>query len=219
MFVILSGGPGQPGVPFLDRAREWLGPVAAKVRLVAIDQRGTGADALRCPALQGEMGASDLTPPTRARGHRLRARARAEDRRFFSTADTVADIEALRIALNADKLTLDGTSYGTYTAQRYALAHPDRVRGLVLDSVVPVENVSLLSEVPMQGHAANPRRAGDQGRGRGRPDAAQRPRAARPADAAVGRRAARQRRPGRDRAGRRRQRWPAEGAAVRGRRA
>ena len=58
--------PRAAGVPFLDRAREWLGPVAAKVRLVAIDQRGTGANALRCPALQREMGASDLTPPTPA---------------------------------------------------------------------------------------------------------------------------------------------------------
>jgi pimeloyl-ACP methyl ester carboxylesterase len=149
VFVILSGGPGQPGVPFLDRARQWLGPVAAKLRLVAIDQRGTGANALRCPALQREMGASDLTPPTPGAVTGC-ARELGENRRFYGTADTVADIEALRIALDADKLTLDGTSYGTYTAQRYALAHPERVRGLVLDSVVPVENVSLLSEVPMK---------------------------------------------------------------------
>jgi pimeloyl-ACP methyl ester carboxylesterase len=148
VFVILTGGPGQPGVPFLDGAREWLGPVAGKLRLVAIDQRGTGADALRCPALQREMGASDLTPPTPAAVTSC-ARRLGDERRFYGTADTVADLEALRIALKADRLTLDGTSYGTYTAQRYALAHPERVRGLVLDSVVPIENVSLLQEVPI----------------------------------------------------------------------
>lgn len=149
VFLVLSGGPGQPGVPFLDRARKWLGPVASQVRMVAIDQRGTGAAALRCPALQGQMGASDLTPPTRAAVTDC-AREIGPKRRWFSTADTVADLEALRVALKVDELTLDGTSYGSYAAQRYALAHPDRVRGLVLDSVVPVENVSLLSEVPMK---------------------------------------------------------------------
>ena len=149
VFVVLSGGPGQPGVPFLERARKWLGPAASAVRLVAIDQRGTGSNALRCPALQRQMGASDLTPPTRAAVTGC-ARTIGPERRFFTTADTVADLEALRIALKAGRLTLDGTSYGSYVAQRYALAHPTRVRGLVLDSVVPAENVSLLSEVPMK---------------------------------------------------------------------
>ena len=49
----------------------------------------------------------------------------------------MADLEALRVALGADKLTLDGVSYGTFVAERYAMAHPDRVARLVLDSVVP----------------------------------------------------------------------------------
>jgi pimeloyl-ACP methyl ester carboxylesterase len=145
VFLFLSGGPGEPGVPFLERARKWLGPVASKVRMVALDQRGTGDDALRCPALQKQMGASDLTPPTRAAVQDC-AKAIGEERRFYTTADTVADLEALRIALGAGKLLLDGISYGTFVAQRYALAHPDRVSGLVLDSVVPAEGVSLLSE-------------------------------------------------------------------------
>src|SRR3954452_17509139 len=28
-FVFLSGGPGEPGVPFIARARKWIGPGAA----------------------------------------------------------------------------------------------------------------------------------------------------------------------------------------------
>jgi pimeloyl-ACP methyl ester carboxylesterase len=147
--VFLSGGPGEPAVPFLERARKWLGPAASKVRLVALDQRGTGDDALRCPALQKQMGASDLTPPTRDAVQDC-AKTIGEDRRFFTTADTVDDLEALRIALGADRLLLDGISYGTFVAQRYALAHPDHVSGLVLDSVVPTEGVSLLSEVSIK---------------------------------------------------------------------
>src|SRR5215207_3356075 len=40
VFVVLSGGPGEPGVPFVKRARQWLGPAVNQVRLVGIDQRG-----------------------------------------------------------------------------------------------------------------------------------------------------------------------------------
>ena len=47
-------------------------------------------------------------------------------------------------------MALDGTSYGTYVAQRYALAHPDNVSRLVLDSVVPADGVSLLSVDPIK---------------------------------------------------------------------
>lgn len=147
--VFLSGGPGEPGVPFLARVRKWLGPAASKLRIVAFDQRGTGEDALRCPELQKQMGASDLSPPTRAAVEACATKI-GDRRRFFTTRDTVEDLEALRIALGADKLTLDGVSYGTYVAQRYALAYPKRVRALILDSVVPAEGVSLLSDVPIK---------------------------------------------------------------------
>jgi pimeloyl-ACP methyl ester carboxylesterase len=78
------------------------------------------------------------------------ARTLGDRRRFFTTADTVDDLEALRIALKADTLTLDGISYGTYTAQRYALAFPRRVKALVLDSVVPAEGSTMLVTTQMK---------------------------------------------------------------------
>ena len=59
----------------------------------------------------------------RARSRAARTRS-ATERRFFTTADTVEDLEALRLALEGRKMALDGISYGTYVAQRYALAHP-----------------------------------------------------------------------------------------------
>jgi pimeloyl-ACP methyl ester carboxylesterase len=149
VFVFLSGGPGEPGVPFVARARKWLGPEADKVRIVALDQRGTGDDALRCPQLQKEMGASDLTPPTEDAVTAC-ATTLGDRRQFFTTHDTVEDLEALRVALKADKLTLDGISYGTYTAQRYALAYPRRVKALVLDSVVPAEGSTMLVTTQMK---------------------------------------------------------------------
>ncbi|MFF0789525.1 alpha/beta fold hydrolase [Streptomyces spiralis] len=136
VLLFLTGGPGQPGVPFAQRISEKLAPVLKDYRLVMIDQRGTGGGALRCPRLQKEMGASDLTPPTE-QAVKDCAAAVGERRRFYSTGDTVADLELLRRALGVRKMTLDGVSYGTYTATRYALAHPGRVARLVLDSVVP----------------------------------------------------------------------------------
>ena len=95
------------------------------------------------------MGASDLTPPTEDAVTGCATKL-GDRRRFFTTADTVDDLEALRIALKADKLTLDGISYGTYTAQRYALAYPKRVKALVLDSVVPAEGSTMLVTTQMK---------------------------------------------------------------------
>src|SRR3954470_16491320 len=136
VLVALTGGPGQGGVDFVARSRVRMRALLQDYRLVMFDQRGTGAAALRCPALQRAVGTSDLTVPPPGSVEAC-ARALGPQRRFYSTADTVADLEALRVALGADKLTLDGVSYGTFVAERYAIAHPDRVAKLVLDSVVP----------------------------------------------------------------------------------
>ena len=48
--VYLTGGPGQPGVPFGPKVRARLKPLLGTYRLVLLDQRGTGAPALRLPA-------------------------------------------------------------------------------------------------------------------------------------------------------------------------
>ena len=136
VLVVLTGGPGQGGVSFVSRVRARMRALLRSYRLVMLDQRGTGAGALRCPALQRAMGTSDLTVPPAGAVEDC-ARRLGPARRFYSTADTVADLEVLRAALGADKLTLNGTSYGTFVAERYAIAHPDRVARLVLDSVVP----------------------------------------------------------------------------------
>lgn len=149
VLLFLTGGPGQPGVPFIQRIYERLAPALRGYRLVMFDQRGTGAGALNCPALQETMGASDLTAPTPA-AVRACAAAIGPSRRFFATADTVADIEALRRALGARQLSLDGVSYGSYVAEQFALAHPHEVARLILDSVVPNANVDPLQLANMR---------------------------------------------------------------------
>ncbi len=59
-----------------------------------IDQRGTGPNALQCPALQAQMGSSDLAPPTKAAVTAC-ARAIGPKRRFFGTDQTVQDLDLL----------------------------------------------------------------------------------------------------------------------------
>jgi pimeloyl-ACP methyl ester carboxylesterase len=137
ILLLLTGGPGQPGVPFAARLASRLAPVLRDYRLVMFDQRGTGEfGAINCAALQAAVGDSDVAvPPPDA--VRECAATIGPDRRFYSTRDTVADIDTLRGALGARSMVVDGVSYGTYVAERYALAHPDRVTKLVLDSVLP----------------------------------------------------------------------------------
>ncbi|MER7671672.1 alpha/beta fold hydrolase [Kitasatospora sp. NPDC096128] len=134
--LFLSGGPGQSSVSSIRQMAGKLEPVLKDYRLVMFDQRGTGRGALQCPGLQEDMGSSDLAVP-RKQSIAECAAALGPNARHYSTADTVADIDLLRRALGARQLTLDGVSYGTIVAERYALAHPSRVARLVLDSVAP----------------------------------------------------------------------------------
>ena len=150
--LFLTGGPGQPGVPYVARLRGWLPKALAEYRLVMIDQRGTGTGAIDCPDLQKQVGSSDTVPPT-PEAVRACAGLLGEKRNFYTTADTVADLEDLRRALRLRSWTLDGVSYGTFAAGQYALRHPDRVRRLILDSVVPLDGAGVLYEDAM-GHSA-----------------------------------------------------------------
>src|SRR5882757_898600 len=137
VLVWLVGGPGEPGVPLAADIASGLDPAVLRdYRLVLLSGRGTGDGALHCPELQQAVGGSDLAiPPPGAVA--ACARELGPDRRFYSTASTVADLDALRAALGVPTLSLDGASYGTFVAERYAVTYPDRVARLVLDSVVP----------------------------------------------------------------------------------
>ncbi len=136
---LVAGGPGQGsahvfglGSPSSVLLYRYLFP---SYTLVAYDDRGTGdSGLLDCTALQASGsienqgglvgGCAAGIGPTRA---------------FYSTREHAEDLEAVRQALGVDKVALWGTSYGTKLAVEYALAHPDHVERLVLDSVVPPE--------------------------------------------------------------------------------
>jgi pimeloyl-ACP methyl ester carboxylesterase len=126
--MIIPGGPGQSSIPLLDDFRGVFRDILQHDDLVVFDSRGTGGSGvLDCPDLQqgkttdGASCAAKLGP------------ARA----FYTTRDSVADIESVRAALGIPKLALYGVSYGTKVARAYALAFPANVERLVLDSTTP----------------------------------------------------------------------------------
>jgi pimeloyl-ACP methyl ester carboxylesterase len=131
--IALAGGPGQPALPFAEAFTELLGPIAATRDLIVFDQRGIGlSDPLSCHAFEVPGLFRSLGALVEACGDQL-----GPDRSFYTTADTVADIEAIRRAGGYEKLVLYGTSYGTKVAEEYAQEYPSHVEALVLDSVVP----------------------------------------------------------------------------------
>jgi pimeloyl-ACP methyl ester carboxylesterase len=123
--LVLAGRPGQAATVGDDY--EWETPGHDLIRL---DQRGTGAGALRCRDLEA------ATATDAGREAEACATLLGERRGFFRTSDTVEDIEALRLALGVDRLTIVGPGCGGYVAQRYAMRYPDRVERLLLISPV-----------------------------------------------------------------------------------
>jgi proline iminopeptidase len=105
---------------------EVLGPEDAPVMIVHHGAPGLGSraeprtsfgpfsDRLRVLVFDARgSGASGLTPP-------------------FTHAQWVADVDALREWIGAERIVMAGGSYGGFIAMEYAVAHPDRVRALVL---------------------------------------------------------------------------------------
>jgi pimeloyl-ACP methyl ester carboxylesterase len=130
--VALAGGPGQPAVPFAEQFGELLGPILSTRDMIVFDQRGIGlSHPLSCHAFEGSGQFHAVGPLIEACASQL-----GGGRAFYTTDDTVADLEAIRRAGGYDKLVLFGTSYGTKVAERYAQQHPGHVEALVLDSVV-----------------------------------------------------------------------------------
>jgi pimeloyl-ACP methyl ester carboxylesterase len=130
--LALAGGPGQSALPFAEDFAEILGPALSTRDLIVYDQRGTGlSHPLSCHGFEHPGEFRSLGALIAACAGQIGA-----ERAFYTTPDSVADIEAIRIAGGYEKLVLYGTSYGTKVALQYAQDHPEHVEALILDSVV-----------------------------------------------------------------------------------
>lgn len=141
--LMLAGGPGQSARESWRQVAGAFRNVLAKRNVLLLDQRGTG-DSHRYSCPQAEDSAlmeSAVDPALVAQMAQecIDHNASTHDPRHYGTEDAARDLERLRQAVGAPNLNLVGVSYGTRMAQIYTKRYPDRVRTLVLDSMVPNE--------------------------------------------------------------------------------
>src|SRR3954454_14771263 len=133
--MYLSGGPGGAGVSEMLSVISMISSLEDRFRIIGYDQRGTGRSGLlRCPRLEKDVHLRDGGAAEEC-ANRLGAA-----RHFYTTPDSVLDMEAIREQLGVDKLTLFGISYGTELAIAYARAFPQHVERLILDSTVDADD-------------------------------------------------------------------------------
>lgn len=133
--VFIEGGPGYAATnadSFKPLAAV-MAPFLKRHEMIAIDQRGTGlSKPLFCKGLQrGRISVS--------RALRQCAKQLGVRREGYTTAESAADVEAVRKALGLEKrkMILYGDSYGTYLGQSYAARYGKGMKGLVLSSAYP----------------------------------------------------------------------------------
>jgi pimeloyl-ACP methyl ester carboxylesterase len=142
--VAMDGGPGyaSTAAPFSRSLVAALGPLLRRRDLLVFDARGTGrSGVVDCPELQ-----RGLTPEAIAVGqcaNRLGPRYAG-----YTSAETAADLEAVRRALGLGRILLYGDSYGTFFGQAYAARYPGSLRALVLDSAYPGDDPYYRSLLP-----------------------------------------------------------------------
>jgi pimeloyl-ACP methyl ester carboxylesterase len=152
--LVNPGGPGGSGLTLAGFVAASLPKqVAAQYDVIGFDPRGVGASkpALNCRPGHFDPVRPDSLPTSRAieKANLERAKSFADAcgkkyghlLPYINTLSAVRDMDAIRAALGAERLNYFGYSYGTYLGAVYAKLFPERVRRLVLDSVVDPTDV------------------------------------------------------------------------------
>jgi pimeloyl-ACP methyl ester carboxylesterase len=136
---IITGGPGQAASDFYLSSAGAFERLRSDRDLVIVDQRGTGkSQQLQC-TLPDEFESAAFDKALMQRYARDCLQSLPGDPRYYTTSVAVRDLEEIRQALNYDKINFYAISYGTRVAQHYLRRHPEHVRAVILDGVVPVE--------------------------------------------------------------------------------
>jgi pimeloyl-ACP methyl ester carboxylesterase len=136
--VFLSGGPGAGSLAPAQYPGAY--PWTAERDFVVYARRGSAlADpVMECPQVGAALAGGDAARQRDAVIGCARIQVeRGVDLNAYNTAAHVRDLEALRIALGYERLSLFALSYGTRLALSYAREHPERVESMVLDSPLP----------------------------------------------------------------------------------
>lgn len=145
--VYLEGGPGGSALEgIVDWAKH---PILDNRDLILFDQRGTGYSepSLNCPEtgqLDEQVNGQKMSI-TQIEALKLKAVVACRDRlkktgvnlAAYTTAESAADVEDLRLALGYPQWNVYGISYGTRLALDVMRDYPKGVRSVVIDSVYP----------------------------------------------------------------------------------
>ena len=149
------GGPAAAKPLFPAVVEGLLAPVRERFDVITWDLRGLGeSTAVKCFASQADedrffagVGKPALTFPVgplemsswiqryRAFGQRCRQRS-GSLMRHITTAESARDMDLLRRAVGARRVTFLGGSYGTFLGATYANMFPRRVRAMALSAVI-----------------------------------------------------------------------------------
>jgi pimeloyl-ACP methyl ester carboxylesterase len=145
--IVNPGGPGGSGVDLALGAGAFFSPaLRAGFDIVGFDPRGVSrsspvvcSSALVDAAPEPLIGSEQQYDATVAYNRKLAADCRARTGPMFDHVDTlsvVRDVDAIRSALGDDKINFYGASYGTLIGAEYTQRYPERIRAIVLDSVM-----------------------------------------------------------------------------------
>ncbi len=148
--LIIPGGPGQSAIEAPNLRTffsSYFAPIRVHRDLILVDQRGVGGSNPLpldpAPELLYARTDMNLAPEWgRAALPRLEEQA---DLTQYTTARAVDDLDAVRRALQVEKINLYATSYGTRVAQHYIKRYGSKVRSAILKGVSPPDDNIALS--------------------------------------------------------------------------
>jgi pimeloyl-ACP methyl ester carboxylesterase len=147
---VLVWGPGGPGDSGVDRVKTGMSRFSQTLQnrfdIVSFDPRGIArSNPVKCSAA---LLARQPSPIIKSQAEftatihynrELAADCRENTGPVFDHLDTwqtVRDVDAIRAALGESKVSFHGSSYGTLLGGQYAETYPNRIRAMVLESVV-----------------------------------------------------------------------------------
>lgn len=156
--VFAQGGPGGSTIDYYTKVL-FTSRLRAERDLILFDQRGTlySKPALVCPEVMDEtiktlnqvLGVDESNQVFNQAMMTCRARLEKEgiDLSAFNSVENAHDVNSLRVALGLDKINLYGVSYGTLLALHTIREHPEALRSVVIDSVVPPQT-NFIAQAP-----------------------------------------------------------------------
>ncbi|MEV0150208.1 MULTISPECIES: alpha/beta fold hydrolase [unclassified Nonomuraea] len=138
----VPGGPGASGVEDLSTSAGSFSELRRRFDIVTVEPRNTidkGVLPYKCLIGGPWITLPDSPAEYAEQGRRNREaaqRCRAADPEYFDHLDSASvarDMEAIRVALGAERLSFIGSSYGGLPSITYARLFPARVRAMVID--------------------------------------------------------------------------------------